>query len=496
MRQNRSLTFTAAAAAALLGIGAFAASHRTGPVEPAPMDAILDAMVDATEAPRRLVPSIAEPVAAAVVAGEAGAPAVVDLGPSSATGAAGAAVRFAAVTSRGRADWDLTVTHNDRVQYWLDFLTGRNKDRTREWLEREGRYGGMIRERLRERGMPQDLLYLGMIESGLSPRAYSRAHASGMWQFIAETGRRYGLEVTPYVDLRRDPIAATDAALSYLSDLHGRFGSWYLAAAAYNTGENRVERVLRQRAGGRKGDDALFWRIDRHLPRETRDYVPLMLAAGHIAKDPERYGFHGLKYQAPLEYEEVTVPGGVALRNVAEAAGVEAAEVEALNPHLVRGSTPPGEGWLVRVPSGHRAAVATNLAWVVESQREADEREADAERSAPSSHRATLTHRISRGETLSHVANRYGVSVAALRGANGSLNPRRLQVGQRVVVPAGSARLAQADAAQVSWKSYRVRRGDSLWVIARRHGVSIRQLRSWNGIGTRIYPGQTLRIRA
>src|SRR5690606_12775103 len=135
-------------------------------------------------------------------------------------------------------------------------------------------------------------------------------HAAGLWQFISETGRRYGLEVSPYVDERRDPIAATDAALAYLSDLYERFGSWYLAAAAYNSGENRVERVLRQRAGGQKGDDALFWKIDAYLPRETRDYVPLMLAAGHIGKDPNQYGFFGLEHQAPLAYDEVEVPGG------------------------------------------------------------------------------------------------------------------------------------------------------------------------------------------
>src|SRR5690606_30020651 len=131
-----------------------------------------------------------------------------------------------------------------------------------------------------------DLLYLALIESGLSPKAYSHAAASGLWQFISETGQRYGLEVSRDVDERRDPIQSTSAALDYLQDLYGRFGSWYLAAAAYNTGENRVERILRERAGGAKGDDALFWTIAPYLPRETRDYVPLMLAAAHIGKEP------------------------------------------------------------------------------------------------------------------------------------------------------------------------------------------------------------------
>src|SRR5690554_3075524 len=183
------------------------------------------------------------------------------------------------------ARWDLTVTRNDRVEYWIRFLRTRNRDRTRLWLERSGRYAPMIRRELRARGMPEDLVYLALIESGFSPRAYSSAHAVGIWQFIAATARRYGLEVSSYVDERRDPIASTRAALDYLQDLYGRFGSWYLAAAAYNTGENRVERILRQRVGGARGHDSLFWKIDQYLPRETRDYVPLMLAAGHIAKE-------------------------------------------------------------------------------------------------------------------------------------------------------------------------------------------------------------------
>lgn len=387
---------------------------------------------------------------------------------------ASSTVSFAATPVEPRADWDLPVVMNDRVQYWIDFLKGRNRDRTQLWFEREGRYGGFIRAKLRERGMPEDLLYLGMIESGLSPRAYSRAHAAGLWQFISETGRRYGLEVSTYVDERRDPLAATDAALDYLSDLYDRFGSWYLAAAGYNSGENRVERILRQRAGGRTGDDNLFWVIDGYLPRETRDYVPLMLAAGHIGKNPARYGFHEIVLQAPLTFDEVEVEGGIPLRSIADAAAVELDDVEDLNPHLVRGVTPPGRTWKVRVPVGTASEVAANLDEIQEEQR-----------------LATVTHRVRRGETLSHIARRYGVSVAAVRSANGNLNPRRLMVGQRVSVPVtGKA------AAAATWTTYQVRNGDTLWGIARRHGVSVNQIKRWNGIGSRIYPGQRLRLEA
>jgi len=384
--------------------------------------------------------------------------------------------------------WGFQVTMNDRVKYWIDFLQGRNREKTRLWLERSGRYAPMIRERLRARGMPEDLIYLALIESGFSPRAYSRAHAAGIWQFIAETGRRYGLEVSSYVDERRDPLRATDAALDYLQDLYRRFGSWYLAAAAYNTGENRVERILRQRAGGARGDDALFWKISPYLPRETRDYVPLMLAAAHIAKNPEKYGFKNLKYHEPLRYEEVAVPGGTALRSIARAAGVHEGEVKDLNPHLIRGATPPGRTWSVRIPVGRRQIFAQNFGRVVEEVRWAG-----------------ATHTVRRGETLTHIARRYGTSVQALRAANGWPDPRQIRAGQQLRIPgAGGENAVQVVKTRASaeggagWSVYRVRRGDSLWSISRRHGVTVRQLQEWNNLGRRsqIVPGQRLRIRA
>ena len=393
-------------------------------------------------------------------------------------------VRFASQpleTTAPRAEWDLPPTLNDRVRYWIDFLKGDNHDRTHLWLEREGKYGGYIRSQLRARAMPEDLLYLSMIESGLSPRAYSHAHASGLWQFIAGTGRQYGLEISSFLDERRDPIAATDAALDYLSDLYDRFGSWYLAAAAYNSGENRVERILRQRAGGQRGDDALFWRIDGYLPRETRDYVPLMLAAGYIGKNPNEYGFYGIEHQAPLAFDEVRVPGGVSLAAVAKAADVTVDAVKDLNPHLVRGMTPPGRAWPVRVPVGQGEGLAGKLEQLAEE---------DALRN--------LVHRVRRGETLSHIARHYGVEVEMIRAANGWLNPRRLQVGQRLQVPVrgGKSAASASGTGTVQWTTYRVRSGDTLWAIARRHDVTVNELRRWNGIGSRIYPGQRIRIAA
>ena len=178
-----------------------------------------------------------------------------------------------------------------RVDYWVDrFQTDKRSD-FETFLRRKGRYEEMIRARLRAWSLPEDLLYLAMIESGFDPNIRSPAGAVGIWQFIAETGRRYGLRIDGYTDERRDPVKSTDAALSYLRKLKLRFGSWYLAAAAYNTGENRVARIMRETFGREYGSDLDYYRIWNLLPSETRDYVPLMIAAERISEAPQQYGF-------------------------------------------------------------------------------------------------------------------------------------------------------------------------------------------------------------
>ena len=389
--------------------------------------------------------------------------------------------------------WDLPVTHNESVEAWIGFLQGYNADKTRLWLERKGKYAPMIRAELRRRGMPEDLLYLALIESGFSPKAYSKAAASGLWQFIAETGRRYGLEVSPEVDERRDPIRSTSAALDYLQDLYERFGSWYLAAAAYNTGENRVDRILRERAGGARGDDALFWKIAPYLPRETRDYVPLMLAAGHIAKEPEKYGFADLEYHSPLEFETVWVPGATELGLVAEASGVDGSAVTELNPHLTRGRTPSSRAYAVRVPPGGRVVFEEKFPALYRESRLARARAPEQPKKV-----AVATHRVRKGETLGHIAQRYGVSVAALRSANANVSPRRLRAGQTLRIPGTASAVAAKKAAPSARAGqHTVRRGESLSLIARRYGTTVRKIRLANNLhSSRIYAGQRLRIRS
>jgi membrane-bound lytic murein transglycosylase D len=191
------------------------------------------------------------------------------------------------------AEWDLANLDHRRVDSWIRRFTSDLKRSFAQYLERMDKYAPMIQAKLAQRDMPQELIFLAMIESGFNPRAKSPAQASGLWQFIGETGRRYGLTVNRRVDERNNPAKATDAALSYLADLYDRFGSWYLAAAAYNTGENRVGRIMRQVTGRERGTDADYYRIANRLPRETRDYVPKLIAAARIAKEPEKYGFEG-----------------------------------------------------------------------------------------------------------------------------------------------------------------------------------------------------------
>jgi membrane-bound lytic murein transglycosylase D len=337
--------------------------------------------------------------------------------------------------SAGAVHWDLPVTRNDRVENWIEFLQHRNKDKTTLWLERSGKYTGMIREQLRARGMPEDLIYLAFIESGYSTKARSHAAAVGLWQFIAETGKRYGLEVNSYVDERRDPIKSTDAALDYLSELYNRFGSWYLAAAAYNTGENRVARIMRQQTGRERGRDQDFWKIAHLLPRETRNYVPLMLAAGHIGKEPAKFGFADVKYQEPMSFTNLTIPGGVALGTVAKAAGVSMQSVEELNPQFLRGMTPPNRNSIVRVPRGSELRFAEAFFDALREDGFANSKRSLASTTKVKSTKAGSTryYSVRRGDNLSKIGDRYNLSVTRLKRLNGLRNST-IRPGQRLRV--------------------------------------------------------------
>ena len=245
--------------------------------------------------------------------------------------------------------WDLANIPHPQVDYWLVRLQTERRPIIESALRLRGRYGPLISQALAERGMPQELLYLAMIESGFNPRAYSKAHASGLWQFVRETGTRYGLEVNRAVDERRDPVESTDAALRYLGALHKRFGSWYLAAAAYNTGENRVARIMREEKGRERGTDAEFYEIYHRLPGQTRDYVPVMIAAARIGKNPEAYGFDVDPHE-PWSYREVKAAPATPLASLARRARTTVAAIKQLNPHLKLERTRNDRSMAVRVP--------------------------------------------------------------------------------------------------------------------------------------------------
>ena len=322
-----------------------------------------------------------------------------------------------------RGAWDLPNIDHERVDFWVErFQTdGDMRKKYEGFIRRSGWYEAMIRTKLRERGMPQDLFYLAMIESGFHPQAYSRAKASGLWQFVAETGRRYGLRVDAVVDERNDPEKATDAALDYLQEMHDRFGSWYLAAAGYNTGENRVGRLMREQTGSERGSDEDYYRIWEHLPSETRDYVPLMIAAARISKDRERYGFDHVDPEPTLEYEVTITDAGFALETVAKVSGAELDEVKLLNPHLKGGRLPRNERFELRLPVGTADEFEANWASAIV----ADQKAAAAAKRVAS----TSTYRVRRGDNLSTIARRHGMSLRALRVAN-KLRNDRIYAGQ------------------------------------------------------------------
>lgn len=393
--------------------------------------------------------------------------------------------------------WDIDVeTFNShaRVQYYLDFFQGKGRERMRIWLSRMPRYETMIRERLQREGLPGDLVYLALIESGFSNTATSRAKAVGMWQFMKATGKGYGLRVDSWVDERRDPFKATDAAARHLRDLNRRFNSLYLAAAAYNAGSGKVSRGLRRLPNeddDSTDSDATFFRLydTRLLRRETKDYVPKLIAAALIAKEPQRYGFEPVTAE-PAAYDSIIVPDMTGLDVIARLADTTVAAIRELNPQYLRLATPPGRRSMIRLPAGHGPMTIAAYAELPPRQRV-----------------TFIEHFVARGETLGGIAQRYRVSQSMLFAANPKVKSRSLRIGQRIVVPTGGApstkvarRMAEpvVAAGTTARTFHKVRRGETISEIADEYGVSQRELLSWNGLDARgrIRIGQRIRVAA
>ena len=382
--------------------------------------------------------------------------------------------------------WARSPVMEASVQRWIESMQEREASYYRTSLARMGRYREMVEEEIRRGDLPASLLYLPIVESWYNPRAYSRAGASGLWQFMPLTARGMGLRVDRFVDERRDPFLSTPQALAYLSQLNDQFGSWFLALAAYNAGPGRVDRILRRRGQSSPGHDGLFLEILSDLPRETRDFVPRFLAAARIAMAPAAYGFADVLPQEPFRFEEVEIPDAISLDVMARAAAVDQGELEELNPQLLRGLTPFGTATRMRVPEG------------------AGERFVEAIGSIPLEERVSfLEHTVAQGQTLTHIARLYRVSVSDLQAANPAIQPRRMQIGQRVVVPRSPSAVARAGQVEESdlpgaggLMVYSVRPGDTLSGIAARHMVVLGDLLRWNGLSrdSIIRPGDEVRI--
>ena len=391
--------------------------------------------------------------------------------------------------------WDFDVhtwAAHPRVQHYLGYFQAMPASRLAVVLERGARYEPMIRERFAAEGLPGDLFYLAMIESGYSSEAVSRAHAVGMWQFMRGTGRGYGLRVDTWVDERRDPVKATDAAARHLRDLRERFGSLYLAAAAYNAGAGKVSRSLGklepadELEAAEDSGNAAFFRLAESelLARETRDYVPKLIAAAIIAKQPARYGIATAPVQ-PFAYDSLVVPDATGLDVAARLAGVTLGEVRDLNPQYLRLATPPGTPSVIRLPAGTgEAAVA-------------------AFEALPDSERVRyLTHVVRKRERLRTIAANYRIPLADLRAANPGLG-QEPSAGTRLVVPAVAIPSAIAVRAagerrphHSAARTHKVRRGETLTGIARRYRVSLTALQRANAIRNAhaLRAGQRLRI--
>ena len=351
------------------------------------------------------------------------------------------------------------VVVNAPVEALIDHFVAKDRERFGMWISRSGRYLPMIQRIFRERGLPEELAYTAMIESGFSPRAVSRVGAKGMWQFMEATGRRYGLVIDRWIDERLDPVKSTMAAAEYLGDLYGLFGHWFLAQAGYNAGESRVGRAI-QRA--RTSD---FWALTqtRHLPDETKLFVPQILAAAVITQAPTRYGFD-VTLEAPLAYDEVTTRRALDFDTIASLARVSVEEVRDLNPALLARITPPFGSYPLRLPPGAGPRF-----------------EAALQAAPPASLPIWLVHKIGRNQSLAEIARLYRVTTQRLSELN-HLPGGRLRGIRELVVPAVTPSVATAAPASGTPREVVVRKGDTLSAIAARHRVSPQALARLNGM--------------
>ena len=378
--------------------------------------------------------------------------------------------------------FDIPVVLNANVVRFLNYYQTRGRKIMEEGLKRSGKYLSLFREIFRKEGIPLDLVYMAHVESLFKPHAYSRARAKGIWQFTRGTARLYGLRQDWWIDERSHIVKSTEAAARHLEDLYGLFQDWNLAMAAYNVGAQRIQRIIR-RYGPMD-----YWRMAKRrlLPRETRNFVPSILASIIIFRHPERYGFY-IEPDDAVKFETVALEDQVDLRVVAEALDVSLAELFELNPELRRGVTPfDYEDYQLKVPMGRGELLKERLA------------------SLPPEKKVRFKHhKVNRGETLSLIAQGYSSSIQAIAQMNRIRNIHWLREGQDLIIPLSVSGFSFSAASRSRFNrelptSYIVRRGDSLARIARVYGVSLKDLLLWNNLKADqiIYPGQRIRTVA
>ena len=378
-------------------------------------------------------------------------------------------------------DGHIPLVRNKQVDQFITyFTTAKGRKQFAIWMKRYEEYKDLILPILKKHEMPEELMVLAMIESGLNPKAYSRANASGMWQFIYSTGKNYGLKRDWYIDERRDPIKATGAACEYLKDLNEQFDNWYLALAAYNCGSGRISRASKLH------QTYDFWQM-HSLPRESRNYIPYYLAAAIIMKDPEKYGFTIPKVK-PFSYEEVVLEHSADLAVLSRVAGIKVKTLRKYNPELRQSATPADNPYLLKLPKGKKEQFLERWNSIPESERFAPQ---------------FIVHRVRYGESLWTISKKYGASIHDIAAVNKIRNRHKIKVGNKLKVPLKGGVLRtwgtkdNGGPAGHYKVTYKVKRGDTLGQIAEDYKSKASKIRRWNGLkygSSLIYPGQKLKI--
>ncbi|MEW5909796.1 MAG: LysM peptidoglycan-binding domain-containing protein, partial [Thermodesulfobacteriota bacterium] len=376
---------------------------------------------------------------------------------------------------------EIPLTLNSHVQEEINsFSIGRERNFFLESYARSGRYRPYILKALTEAGLPPELSWMPLIESGFKVNALSTARALGLWQFIPSTGYKYGLKRTMHIDERMDPVKATQAAIAYLKELHQMFGDWATVLAAYNCGEHRVLRVIREQNVNYLDN---FWDLYERLPRETARYVPRFLATLHMVNHPEKYGLNTVSPDPPLSYETVSISKQIHLNDIAKKISVSDSTMKYLNPEL-RHQIIPGDQYPLRIPLGMRETLTAVLDEIPIS--------------GPPRLEYTY-HRIKKGETLSSIAKKYHASVATISNINKIRGQRGLSVGKILKIPqqvtSESSKLPEQPVALDRMISHLVKTGDSLFNLAKRYSTNIETIRQMNGLaGSELQVGQVLKI--